>query len=457
MTAIVSVETVLLVLLVVLVAGLLRSHAEILRRLGPDGSAARPRPAPRVAPPPRSAARETAAAPALAGVTPAGDAIELCVRGPGPGADAACVPDQRLHELRGVLGDARRARGCRGRADRDRHPRRRARAPAKLRSLAPEGVAGGDVLSRRGRTTRSPARRTSCWSTAGGPRRGRGDHLAGAGLARRRRDRGAARGRRPGARAAGRIDETLAERGSGPDHPSLYPDRRLGRDRDWWCSAAARRSSPRSRVGLVALRRVDAREHHPARRAGPQREWAMTVYGVPARRHRRRRGARRRARLRSAAIVARPASNARSALLCCVGARRGDRARPASRGPSRARAGRSTSAGSTSTAGWVYGLGYGAQLGLGVTHRGLERRHLRGDARRVPVARARAPAALIIGCFGAVRGLTLLAGAGVRTPAAAARAPPPAARGGAGARVWARRGACWRRVLVALALAAGAT
>ena len=36
MVALVSVETVLLVLLVVLVAALLRSHAEILRRLGPD-------------------------------------------------------------------------------------------------------------------------------------------------------------------------------------------------------------------------------------------------------------------------------------------------------------------------------------------------------------------------------------------------------------------------------------
>jgi len=35
MVAIVSVETVLLVLLLVLVAGLLRSHAEIMRRLGP--------------------------------------------------------------------------------------------------------------------------------------------------------------------------------------------------------------------------------------------------------------------------------------------------------------------------------------------------------------------------------------------------------------------------------------
>ena len=44
MVALVSVETVLLVLLVVLVAALLRSHAEILRRLGPDdGHSTRPR------------------------------------------------------------------------------------------------------------------------------------------------------------------------------------------------------------------------------------------------------------------------------------------------------------------------------------------------------------------------------------------------------------------------------
>lgn len=42
MTAVVSVETVLLVLLIVLVVGLLRSHAEILRRLGPpDAGSAR--------------------------------------------------------------------------------------------------------------------------------------------------------------------------------------------------------------------------------------------------------------------------------------------------------------------------------------------------------------------------------------------------------------------------------
>jgi hypothetical protein len=38
MTALVSVESVLLVVLLLLVAGLLRSNAEILRRLGPPGA-----------------------------------------------------------------------------------------------------------------------------------------------------------------------------------------------------------------------------------------------------------------------------------------------------------------------------------------------------------------------------------------------------------------------------------
>jgi hypothetical protein len=71
MTAIVSIETVLLVLLVVLVIGLLRSHAEILRRLGPSDQ--RPDLRPPEAGPPRSGQ----SAPALAGTTPQGDAIVL--------------------------------------------------------------------------------------------------------------------------------------------------------------------------------------------------------------------------------------------------------------------------------------------------------------------------------------------------------------------------------------------
>jgi len=73
--ALVSVETVLLVLLVVLVAALLRSHAEILRRLGPEGSDARRMPEP------PAGTRADATAPELAGVTPTGDAVKLAFHG----------------------------------------------------------------------------------------------------------------------------------------------------------------------------------------------------------------------------------------------------------------------------------------------------------------------------------------------------------------------------------------
>jgi hypothetical protein len=88
MVAVVSAETVLLVLLLVLVAGLLRSHAEILKRLsaaerraGADGADGQPGgiPAPPVTPP-RSA---ESSPPALAGITPAGDAVALALAAPG--------------------------------------------------------------------------------------------------------------------------------------------------------------------------------------------------------------------------------------------------------------------------------------------------------------------------------------------------------------------------------------
>jgi hypothetical protein len=72
--AIVSVETVLLVLLVVLVAALLRSHAEILRRLGPEGSVAPAIPTP-------SGTRTGIDAPEIVGITPTGDAVKLSLSG----------------------------------------------------------------------------------------------------------------------------------------------------------------------------------------------------------------------------------------------------------------------------------------------------------------------------------------------------------------------------------------
>jgi MFS family permease len=65
--------------------------------------------------------------------------------------------------------------------------------------------------------------------------------------------------------------------------------------------------------------------------------------------------------------------------------------------------------------GWVYGLGYGIQLGLGVTT------VVSSAATYVTLLAALlSPSvvggATIVGCFGAVRGLTLLAGARIVTP-----------------------------------------
>jgi hypothetical protein len=77
-TVLVSVETLLLVLLVVLVAGLLRSHAEILRRLGPPG--ADPPALPTSSEAPNRTGADPRAAP-VTGPTPAGDTVRLAFDG----------------------------------------------------------------------------------------------------------------------------------------------------------------------------------------------------------------------------------------------------------------------------------------------------------------------------------------------------------------------------------------
>jgi hypothetical protein len=66
--------------------------------------------------------------------------------------------------------------------------------------------------------------------------------------------------------------------------------------------------------------------------------------------------------------------------------------------------------------GWVYGAGYGAQLGLGVTT------VVASAATYVAAAAALLTAhpssgAVVLGSYGAIRGLTPLVAAGVRTPA----------------------------------------
>jgi sulfite exporter TauE/SafE len=65
--------------------------------------------------------------------------------------------------------------------------------------------------------------------------------------------------------------------------------------------------------------------------------------------------------------------------------------------------------------GWVYGLGYGAQLGLGVTTV-VSSAALYVALVAAVATGAPARGALVLACFGAVRGLTLLTAAGVRRP-----------------------------------------
>src|SRR3954469_24799380 len=75
MEVLVAVETVLLALLVLLVAGLLRSHAEILRRLGPGEDSVLPDP---------PAVVNTRAPADIAGTTLEGDAVKISLGAAAP-------------------------------------------------------------------------------------------------------------------------------------------------------------------------------------------------------------------------------------------------------------------------------------------------------------------------------------------------------------------------------------
>ena len=230
MVALVSVETVLLVLLLVLVAGLLRSHAEIMRRLGPaeEGSGGAPQPAG----PQPSVTRESAVAPELAGVTPDGDAVKLAFEGGGTaptllafltsGCGTCAAFWETLGERR-LPADVRTVIVTHG-ADRER--------PAKLRSLAPAGIPV--VMS---------SQAWADYEIPGAPYfvmvdqaiRGEGVATTWRALAslvsdaiedQRDAERaGGGAGARTGERRTERIDETFAAAGIGPGHPSLYPDR----------------------------------------------------------------------------------------------------------------------------------------------------------------------------------------------------------------------------------------
>jgi hypothetical protein len=210
-TVLVCAETVLLVLLVVLVAGLLRSHAEILRRLGPADSGA---------PPPATPARAAdAPAPVLSGQTPSGDAVSFA---PTPGSPAlfafltsGCSTCAGFWE---TLGERRLPARVQTvivahSSDRER--------PGKLRSLAPAGVPVV-MSSQAWEDYRVPG--APYFILVDGTVRGEGVATSWPAVASLVGD-AIEEDLEPsnGSTRARRIDETLTSGGIHPDHPSLYP------------------------------------------------------------------------------------------------------------------------------------------------------------------------------------------------------------------------------------------
>ncbi len=227
MVAIVSVETLLLVVLVVLVAGLLRSHAEILRRLGPASDAEPP-----VGPPPSRARGEgDRAAPAVSGPTPAGEQITLAFDGAGSTPTllafltSGCSTCARFWD---TLAEPRLPPAVQT-VIVTRGPDRE--SPAKLRALAPNGIPVV-MSSQAWADYRAPG--APYFVLVDGVVLGEGvattwqalaslvsDAIADEAAADRDRPGPPPGG--PGVRRAADVDERLAAAGIGPGHPSLYP------------------------------------------------------------------------------------------------------------------------------------------------------------------------------------------------------------------------------------------
>jgi hypothetical protein len=215
-TAIVSAETVLLLVLLVLVAGLLRSHAEILRRLGsdaaePDGAGIVPAAAPARAP--------GAPAAPLAGPTPAGDAISLNFASAGGEPTLLAFLTSGCGSCAGfweTLSEPRLPPGVRTvvvthGAERER--------PARLKALAPEGV---PVIMSSQAWQDYAVPGAPYFVLVDGAIRGEGAATSWAALGSLVADAIADERASGGPARAGEVDRKLAAAGIAPDHPSLY-------------------------------------------------------------------------------------------------------------------------------------------------------------------------------------------------------------------------------------------
>lgn len=223
MVAIVSVETLLLVVLIVLVAGLLRSHAEILRRLeegavagaGDTGASLEAGAAPDRIP--------GAPAAPVAGPTPDGDALALDFAGRAGEPTLLAFLTSGCSTCAGfweTLGEARLPAGVQTVVVTHGEERER---PAKLRKLAPAGVPV-IMSSEAWRDYSVPA--SPYFVLVDGSVRGEGAATSWSALGSLVSD--AIEDQREASGGSARADAAerkLAAAGIGPEHPSLYPGR----------------------------------------------------------------------------------------------------------------------------------------------------------------------------------------------------------------------------------------
>jgi hypothetical protein len=230
MTILVAIETLLLVLLSVLVVALLRSHAEILRRIGPPGSDARDGDvlAPGLPQPPaRDGLRE---APKITGMTLGGDGVQV---GAGSGQplllaflSSGCLTCEGFWETFGrseppeIPGGARVVAVTKDASH---------ESPSRLRELAGDAV---EVVmsSAAWRQFDVPTSPYFVYVGPDGMILGEGAAGAWPQVASLLRDaigdaetQGLTVSRAGGAERARRVDQELSAAGIGPGHPSLYP------------------------------------------------------------------------------------------------------------------------------------------------------------------------------------------------------------------------------------------
>ena len=223
MTALVAVETLLLVLLVVLVAGLLRSHAEILRRLGPPPDEAG---ADDLVVRQRAPARDPGALAAadVAGATLLGDSAKVSLAPGSPPTllaflTSGCTSCRNFWEAfgAGALGELAGVRVVAVAKDGSHE------SPVRLRELAPPGLPV--LLSSAAWDEYAVPGSPYFVYVEDGSIAGEGSATQWPPLASLLRDARADTRLAGGERRALDADAALEAAGIGPGHPSLYPTR----------------------------------------------------------------------------------------------------------------------------------------------------------------------------------------------------------------------------------------